>query len=128
MLKRGLLCFAATLFGCSAHVTSNLTVDGAPFPAASCRSGETSGFPGVELADVQGRRLRLAQNVDGTLAAAYFSAGSASGENLNACGTVSIQRGFGVVNGARNLEGSATLACRTEKHQVQGTVRFENCH
>lgn len=114
--------------GCPAHVGSDIQIDGAPFAAKTCRSGQASGFAGVELVDDHERRLRLAQKLDGTFAGAYFTPASSVGDNLTACATLNLETGVGVVNGVRNIKGSATLACRTERHQVTGSVSFENCH
>jgi hypothetical protein len=110
-------------------VEGNLQVDGGPFSPTRCRSGQTGGFPGIELADDQGRRLRLAQNIDGTPSAAYLPPGSPIGENLSgACGAVAIYPGTGMIGGIRNMDGRATLSCGTAEHSVVGAVRFENCH
>jgi hypothetical protein len=128
MVKTLAICLMLAFAGCAAHVQSSLQVDGAPFSPSTCRSGQASGFSGVELADDQGRRLRLAQNLNGTPAGVYFPAGAPIGEDLAGCFTMSTQTGVGVVNGVRNVEGSALLSCRTERHQVSGSVQFKNCH
>ena len=122
------LCLTLALVGCTAHVTSSLKVDGVPFVPTTCRSGQASGFSGVELVDDRGQRLRLAQALDGTFQGVYFPSGNPIGENLGACGTLNVQQGFGVVNGVRNLDGGATLACSTERHKVTGSANFKNCH
>jgi hypothetical protein len=118
----GLPLVALTVTGCYAHVTGDLQIDGAPFAATECRAGGPLGFPGIELADDQGRRLRLAQNMDGTLAGAYLPRGSQFGDALSSsCGAVYTQSGTGVINGVRNLDGSAALSCQTASHRVVGT-------
>jgi hypothetical protein len=123
-----LLALGAGSLACTAHVTGALEVDGAPFQPTTCRSGPSLGFSGIELADEQGHRLRLAQTLDGTPAMIYFSPGQPIGENLGACAAVRAVFGVAVVNGVRNLEGYATLACETPRRRVTGTVQFENCH
>jgi hypothetical protein len=128
MMKNCLLCMSLVFAGCAGHVTSSLQVDGAPFAATTCRAGQASGFSGVELSDDHGQRLRLAQNLDGSFAGAYFPSGSPIGDNLGACGTLNVQPGFAVVNGVRDIEGSVTLACKTERHQVSGKAWFQHCH
>lgn len=126
---RELVICAALVFGsCTAHVTSAVQIDGAPFQASTCRSGQANGFSGVELADQYGRRLRLAQNLNGTLTAVYFPPGRQVGVELAGCFTMTAQTGVGVINGIRNIEGGAVLACRTETLQVSGSVQFKNCH
>ena len=119
----GIVVFAS----CAGHVTGNLQIDGEPFAATSCRSGQVSGFSGVELSDDHGRRLRLAQNLDGTFAGAYFPPGSRTGDNLGTCGTLNVQPESTVVNGVHPVYGSVTLACKSEKHQLSGRALFENC-
>jgi hypothetical protein len=116
------------LTGCAAHVQSTVHVNGVPFSPSTCRSGQPNGFSGVELADGGGRRLRLAQNLNGTMVGVYFPSGSQIGDELGVCVNMNVQTGVGVINGVRNVEGIATLDCRTETHQVTGSVRFENCH
>lgn len=128
MTRKPALGLVLVFAGCAAHVQSSLQVDGAPFSPSSCRSGQASGFSGVELADDQGRRLRLAQNLNGSLAGVYFPAGAPIGEDLAGCITMTTQPGVVVVNGVRNVEGSALLSCRTQRHQVSGSVQFKNCH
>jgi hypothetical protein len=113
---------------CTAQVVSNLRINGAPYTLTRCVSGQTRGFPGVELADERGSRLRLATNIDGSAIAAYFPRGSTVGEYLGSCVSLRLEPGTGVINGARNTDGVATLACRTEQYWIEGTVRFENCH
>jgi hypothetical protein len=120
---------AAVLLGaCTAHVTSALKVDGAPFTPTTCVSGEGRGFPGIELGDAQGRRLRLATNLEGFTGVAYFTPASAVGEPLGTCARMNTWQGVGVINGVRNLEGDATLTCQTISRRVEGRVQFENCH
>ena len=127
-MKRVTTCVALVFASCAAHVSSTIQVDGALFSVSTCRSGQANGFSGVELADQRGQRLRLAQNLNGTLDAVYFPSGSPTGKNLGACFTMNTQTGVGVVNGVRNVEGSAVLSCSTERHQVSGSVQFKNCH
>lgn len=119
---------ALVLASCAAHVASSVRVDGAAFSPSACRSGQANGFSGVELQDPSGQRLRLAQNLDGTVAAVYFPPGETVGDQLGGCFTMNTQHGLGVVNGIRNVEGTAILSCTTGRHQVSGAVKFENCH
>jgi hypothetical protein len=122
---------AATLLllcACTAHVTSELKVDGAPFTPTTCVSGQSRGFPGIELGDAQGRRLRLATNLEGFTGVAYFTPASTVGEGLGTCARMNTWQGVGVINGVRNLEGDATLTCQTISRRVEGRVQFKNCH
>jgi len=128
MMKNCLVFISVVFASCAGHVTGNLQIDGEPFAATTCRSGQLSGFSGVELADDHGRRLRLAQNFDGTFAGAYFPPSSRTGDNLGSCGTLNVQPETLVVNGVHPVDGSVMLACKTEKHQLSGRGWFENCH
>jgi len=116
------------LTACAAHVTSSLQVDGTAFVPTTCRSGQARGFAGVELADNQQRRLRLAQALDGTLQVVYFPPGHPVGQNLGSCGKMTLQNGIAVVNGVRNVEGNATLNCGGGSNTLRGSVAFEGCH
>lgn len=113
---------------CQAHVQSQLLVDGAPFAPTSCQSGAPYGYSGVELGTESGQRLRLSNTLDGRFQGAYFAPGAAQGDAIDACGALVLSRGTGVINGVRNLDGSATLSCAGLRHRVEGAVRFENCH
>ena len=72
MTRIFLPCASLVFTACTAHVTGGVQIDGAPFVATTCRSGQASGFSGVDLADDQGRRLRLAQSLDGSFVGVYF--------------------------------------------------------
>ncbi len=113
---------------CTAHFAGAIQVDGQPFQLVTCHSGQASGFSGVELVDVRDRRLRIAQNLDGSPAVAYFASGQTLGELLGPCATIRAGFGTGVINGVRNLEGTASLYCQSPERRVTGSVRFENCH
>jgi hypothetical protein len=128
LIRELVVCTAVVFASCAAHVASAIQIDGAPFAASTCRSGQANGFSGVELADQTGRRLRLAHNLNGTLAAVYFPPGRQVGVDLGGCFTMTTKAGVGVINGVRNIEGGAVLECRTETLHVSGSVQFENCH
>jgi hypothetical protein len=120
--------FAVAGLACTAHTAGTLQVDGQPFEPVTCHSGQASGFSGVELVDVRDRKLRIAQNLDGSPAVVYFPSGRPVGEPLGPCATIHAGPGTGVINGVRNLDGTATLSCQTPERRVTGSVRFENCH
>jgi hypothetical protein len=113
---------------CTAHFSGALQVDGQPFELAACRSGQALGVSGVELLDARDRRQRVAQNLDGSPAVVYFPSGQEVGEPLGPCAKIQAGAGTGVVNGVRNVDGTATLSCETPQRRVTGSVRFENCH
>ena len=121
-------CLVVALVGCAPHVTSSVQIDGTAFVPTSCRSGQSRGFAGVELADSQQRRLRLAQALDGRFQAIYFPPGTSVGENLGMCGAMTFQNGIAVVNGVRNVEGTATLNCGTGRYKVAGDIAFRGRH
>ena len=77
--------------GCQSKVTGTLEVDGSPFAAKLCRSGQAFGFNGIELSDEAGRRLRLLANADGTCTAALFKGDGATGDTLGPCGALRMQ-------------------------------------
>jgi len=121
-MKKCVVLVFVVFASCMGHVTGNLQIDGEPFAATSCRYGRVGGFSGVELSDDHGRRLRLAENLDGTLACAYFPPDSRIGDNLGTCGTVNFRP-----EGLAGVKGSVTLACKSEKHQLSGGALFQYC-
>ena len=127
-MRRGCVCLLFAFAACAAHVTGSMQVDGTAFVPTICKSGQARGFAGVELADNEQRRLRLAQALDGTFQVVYFRPGTPVGENLGQCGTMTFQNGIAVVNGVRNVEGNAKLSCDTGRYKVTGDVIFDGCH
>jgi len=124
-----LLAAAVSPAGCAAHFNSTAQVDGVAFSPLSCMSGQRAGFPGLEFVGATGERLRVEQHLDGSATIAYFPAGSRLGEQVAGCATIDAHSGVGVVNGVRNLDGTVTLACQTERqHHITGALQFENCH
>ena len=113
---------------CTAHFGGELRIDGVPFEPTACRSGQAHGFAGIELFDNAGRRLRIAENLDGTPAVVYFPPGVRVGTNLGTCGGVHAVFGTGVINGVQNLDGTAILACSATTPRIEGRLQFENCH
>lgn len=124
----GVLGALLALAGCTAKLGGNVTIDGAPFMASACRSGQALGFNGIELSDGGGRRLRMIANADGTAAAALFAAGADRGDMLGACGVLSMHAQHSTINGVHNIAGYATLSCEAVGHKVAGRIDFENCH
>ena len=116
------------LVGCHSKVTGTLQVDGTTFAVAQCRSGQAFGFSGIELADANGRRLRLFANPDGTCTAALFKGDSTTGDRLGPCGVLTMAAQSSRINSINNVQGTAKLACEAVGHKVAGNVGFENCH
>ncbi len=116
------------LASCTAHFSGAVTVDGQPFIPLTCHSGASYGGFGVEMTDAIGRRLRLGANVDGSAGVALFQPGAAVGESLGSCGQTTMMTQHSRVNGVQNMEGTATLSCEANRHQITGQMWFENCH
>jgi len=127
-MARAFACFLLMLAGCAAHTTGSIQINGTTFVPARCNSGQALGFAGVELADAQQRRLRLAHALDGRFEAVYFPPGAPLGDSLGSCGTMTLKTGVAVVNGVKNVEGFAQLRCDTGSVKVIGDVTFEGCH
>ncbi|MBK8259375.1 MAG: hypothetical protein IPK82_42810 [Polyangiaceae bacterium] len=119
---------ALTLAGCQAKLSSSVTVDGKPFSAESCRSGQAAGFTGVDLVGTDGSRLRLVTMPNGQAAAHIFAPGAATSTELGACGPFTVERQNSQINDIYNVKGTATLSCTSGGHSVSGTITFENCH
>ncbi len=116
------------LAGCTSKVSGTLTVDGTSFAPKVCRSGQAFGFPGIELTDEGGRRLRLFASPEGTAAAALLSGDAPSGVRLGQCGTLALEAQSSKINNITNVKGSARLSCESSGHKVFGNLEFENCH
>jgi hypothetical protein len=125
---RPALLAALLLAACSNKIDAKLDLDGQPFQAASCRSGQASGFAGVDLVASDGRKLRLVADPSGKAAVFVFAAGGAVGADLGLCGLFSLERQSSTINQITNVKGSATLDCATDGHKLTGSVKFENCH
>lgn len=114
--------------GCTSRVSGDLEVDGMPFEAKECRSGQAFGFSGVELTDKSDRRLRLFSSPDGTCSAALFEGNAPIGDRLGSCGTLALEAQSSKINNITNIRGNARLSCAAGNHKVSGSVDFENCH
>ena len=124
-----LICVAAfVLLSCQSKISSTLELDGSHFAIQQCRSGQAFGFSGIELSDGAGNRLRLLANADGTCTAALFKSGSATGDQLGQCGTLTMEAQSSRINSIVNVKGTAQLSCEAARHKVSGNVEFENCH
>jgi hypothetical protein len=128
-VRVALLLSVSVIVGCASKVEGTLQVDGAPFQVERCRSGAALGFPGIALVHGDGRSIRLlASQRDGSVAAALIPAGAAVGIDLGPCGSIELREQSSNVNNIQNQQGSATLSCEREGHQLSGSIRFENCH
>lgn len=119
---------ALALPGCQAKLTGTFTVNGATFVPTACRSGQVSGFTGVDLVDASGNKLRLVSTPTGQPAVYYIVAGSMVGTPVGVCGSFAVNRTHTQINNVYNVEGQATLACASPGYQVTGSVQFANCH
>lgn len=133
-LPRGLAPLALALAigpgaaGCTPMLNASLRVDGQPFIPTACRSGEAFGFPGVDLLDASGRRLRLVQRPDGLADVHFFPAGAPVAGTISACGQMWTERQSSRINMVYNVFGHATLQCSNAGSGVDGTIEFKNCH
>jgi hypothetical protein len=109
--------------GCAPIVSSSLMVDGRPFVPVNCRSGERLLFPGIDLVDDHGQRLRLVQRPDGQADAYLLTAQPEAVTPLGQCGPMRTERQPIRIDTAYDLTGEATLNCR-----ATGTLTFKNCH
>ena len=123
-----LILLSLGLIGCASRVSGNLEVDGTPFEAKECRSGQAFGFSGVELTDKNDRRLRLFASPDGTCSAALLDGSAPTGDRLGSCGTLTVEAQSSKINNITNIKGNAKLSCAAGNHKVSGNVDFENCH
>jgi hypothetical protein len=130
-MPRTLICLfilTAAFAGCKSKVIGNLEVDGTPFEVRECRSGQAFGYPGLQLIDAGGRRMRIFANPDGTASAALFQSGADVGDRLGSCGRIKIETQNSQINSIHNVMGQVELYCTTREHRVSGSLEFENCH
>ncbi len=110
-------------------IASNLQIDNTSFVATKCQSGVALGFSGIQLADAEGRRVRVLVNpTDETTTVSLFPTQNSRGEDLGTCGKLVMNPQYSNVNGIRNQQGTATFSCNASGHTLSGTVDFKNCH
>jgi hypothetical protein len=117
----------ALLGSCTPHIGGEVLVDGKALAINGCRSGQASGFPGVDLTAADGRKLRLVYDPSGQSRVFLFE-GNAVGTELGLCGPMQVQQQSSRINNIHNIRGSATLKCETNGRRLSGQVSFENCH
>ncbi len=132
---RGTLIAAAlvlsALLACKSKSQGTLTVDGAAFTVAECRSGKANdpAFAGVDFLDSSGKRVRFLQNEAGQVRVFVFAPGASLGELVGeGCGTVSLTTQNSEVNGVKNVQGNVSANCTGGGHTVVAGMNFENCH
>ncbi len=106
-----------------ARLDGALRVNGAPFPFATCLSGDVGGYRGVELESRDGSKLRLVQEVDGTGTVIRTGTGEAP-VTIKACGTVAVERLPEGHDGLYAAQGIARLDCGAGGLHVEGSVSF----
>jgi hypothetical protein len=114
--------------GCESKLSGSISLDGKAFSPASCRSGQVSGFTGVDLVGADGTKLRLVSLPNGKSSAFLFPAGAATAIELGSCGAFAVERQNSQINKIYNVKGSATLSCSVDGHSAAGSASFENCH
>lgn len=113
---------------CTNELGGDLSVNGAPFEAASCRSGAVRGYRGVEVTGKSGARLAIAATQTGAARVAHFAVGAERGVEIGDCGTFHIEDQNSTVNDVKNVEGKATLDCTSGELVIKGSLTFSNCH
>jgi hypothetical protein len=105
-------------------VDGTITVNSAPFSVTSCMSGQLSGFNGVDVLSVDGSRLRLVEEVDGTETVIQMGTG-AQPVTMKGCGKIDVQPSNVSINGVRVLRGTAQMDCTEGALHVAGSVSFQ---
>jgi len=113
--------------GIGAKVDGQLLVDGQPFVADSCTSGQVHGFTGFQLRDAAGNAVRVVVEPDNTVRTILIDAGAATGTSLGSCGAAMIRRTGVQINNITALDGVATLSCAAEGRSVEGEVQISRC-
>ncbi|HEX7600710.1 MAG TPA: hypothetical protein VF316_03855 [Polyangiaceae bacterium] len=118
---------ALLLAGCDDSVTSQLTVNAAPFEPTSCRSGQDREFLGADLQDEAGRTLRLVVEPDDTATVILIPEEGKGSVTFKGCGVVSVDKSDNDKNGDYTVDGSTDLRCHTDGWSVVGSAQFDSC-
>lgn len=113
---------------CTNELGGDLSVNGTPFEAASCRNGAVRGYRGVEVTGKSGDRIAIAATQTGAAHVAFLPKGADRGVEIGDCGTFQIEDQNSTVNDVKNVEGKATLDCTSGDRVIKGSVTFSNCH
>lgn len=113
---------------CSNKLGGDLKVNGQPFEATSCRSGQVYGFAGVEATGKNGTRIRVIATPTSEAQVVLFGQGAQTGTDLGVCGTIRVSDQNSTVNDVKNVEGKAQLKCAADGVTIEGSLTFENCH
>ena len=116
--------------------TGVLNVDGRPFVPSRCTAGYNERFYGVDLADAEGRVLRLsfAEKPPGVFpyprpgasrpsVVALKPPGARDWEVLGPCGPLLVER-----QNKGGVDGDMHLRCVSGAHAVEGRLAFDNCY
>jgi hypothetical protein len=106
------------------RVDGSVTVNNQPFSPTKCISGSIQGFNGADLMAVDGSRLRIVQEVDGSETVIQMGTGS-NPVTLKACGKIDLQSTGVMVNGIRVVRGTAQIDCSAGSLHVAGNVSFQ---
>jgi hypothetical protein len=106
------------------RIDGSLSVNAAPFSPTHCMSGQLAGFNGVDVLGVDGSRLRLVQEVDGSSTVIQMGTG-ATPVTMKACGKIDVQPSNITINGVRVMRGTAQLDCTSGQLHVAGNVSLQ---
>jgi hypothetical protein len=111
-------------------VHSNLTVNGSQFGPDDCQTLQDEEIFGVDLAnsDQSGPTLRLAQNVDNSIAVVVID-GIHKPVALTGCSTLRLDRSDNDKYGYYSIDGDAQINCDDDADNihVHGTTSFNDC-
>lgn len=111
------------------QLVGTIQLDGSEFKVQSCRSGSVFGFSGLQLGDIDNRRIRvIVDPSSGATKVALFNPSQTAGEELGLCAKLEMIPQNSNVNGIKNQRGNVTFSCTNGKHNLTGTMQFKNCH
>jgi hypothetical protein len=118
-----------TVAACTS-VHSNLTINGKPFGPDDCRNLQDEEIYGVDLAssDQSGPTLRLAQNVDNSIAVVVID-GIHKPVAMTGCSTLRLDRSGNDKYGDYSVDGDAQINCDDDADDihVHGIADFNDC-
>lgn len=121
----------AALLACKSESSGNITVNGAAFDIAECRSGEANSppFSGVAFLDSGGNQVRFVGKPAGGFTLYHFTKGQGIGTLVGEdCGSLTVNKTNTKINNIANIEGTVSANCTGSGLTVIANVNYAKCH
>ncbi|MCA9642061.1 MAG: hypothetical protein H6718_03685 [Polyangiaceae bacterium] len=121
----------AALLACKSESSGSITVNGAAFDIAECRSGEANSppFSGVMFFDSGGNQVRFVGKPEGGFRLFHFTKGQSIGTLVGEdCGSLTVNKTNTKINDIANIEGTVSANCTGGGQAVVANVNYAKCH